>query len=218
MLSERGTRGQKEGSAHWTQVSGERPAVMGHTHHPLSPGWQTGAALFCPSPWCPLAPRAPSFSLAWCPPWEGAAGSGGWANNAPSGPLCACTWHPGEGWGRGPSGHGGRSASGVGTVKARGENQRMKAGGEEREVGQIGVPAPHPRLSPRAPALPDPMATWMPSGTTFPGHWAQESVPRGLLRWKRSGPPGLPPALNGCETQFLWPQAEAPRWGEVNGL
>lgn len=32
---------------------------------------------------------------------------------------------------------GGWSTSGVGTVKAWGEKQRVKTGGEEREVGQI---------------------------------------------------------------------------------
>lgn len=38
----------------------------------------------------------------------------------------------------------GGGAPRVGTVKAGGEKRRMKAGGEEREVGQIGCGPPIP--------------------------------------------------------------------------
>ena len=58
----------------------------------------------------------------------------------------------------GPSGHGGRSASGVGTVKAGGEKQRMKAGGEEREVGQLGCWPPIPSQGREN----QPLILWLP--------------------------------------------------------
>lgn len=178
------------------RCQGERPALIGHAHHhsalvmctPVSGRQVLTSSLI---PVVPPGTRGPQRLLAWCPPWEGAAGSGGWADNAPSGPLCACTWHPGEGWGRGRGGHGGRSASEVGTVKAGGEKRRVKAGGEEKEVGHTGRRSPDPKPGPRDPA-PDPMAVQMasccPRHSLGLGARGQQSLPRGLLRWRRPGP------------------------------
>lgn len=190
-------RGSGEVRRQCPLVSGvkERPALIGHTHHhsALATCTPVSGRQVLTSPPIPVVPpgtQGPQLLLAWCPPWEGAAGSGGWANNAPSGPLCACTWHPGEGWGRGHSGLGGRSASEVGTAKAGGEKQRVRAGGEEREVGHVGRWPPDSRPGPRDPA-PDPMAAQMasycPRHSLGLGIWGQRSRPRGLLGWRRPG-------------------------------
>lgn len=116
---------------------------MGHSHHYLAlanmrPGvWETGADLFllpCGAPWHP-GPPAPPWPSA-CPRRARRAAGAGLTMHHRA--LCVLALGTlGKDGGGGPSRHGGQSAS-EGTAKAGGEKQRMKAGGEEREVGQIG--------------------------------------------------------------------------------
>lgn len=146
----KGLWGRKKAVPTRLRCQGERPALMGHSRHYQalagvdSSVWEAGAALFClphGAPWHPGPPASP-----WPSARPGrarrAAGAGLTMHHRA---LCVLALGTlGKGGGGGPAGMGGWSASGVGTVQARGEEQRLKAGGEEREVGQIGYQPPIP--------------------------------------------------------------------------
>lgn len=147
----KGLWGSKKAVPTGLRCQGERPALRRRSPH----GWaladvhpsvrETGADLVplpCGAPWHP-GPSTPPWPSA-CPRRaRRAAGAGLTMHHRALCVLALGTLGKGGGGGPGEHGHGGPGASG-GTVMAGAEKQRMKAGGEEGEVGHLGCYSPIP--------------------------------------------------------------------------